>query len=80
MSIIDAAEYAESIEELDDRQDKIDTWEVVVNNITKNSEAVKAKVGEIADDANATVDSIVEAKNHMAAMMTKTKTGLAMGE
>jgi len=37
MSIVDAAEYAESIEELDDRQDKIDTWEVVINNITKNS-------------------------------------------
>ena len=80
MSIVDAAEYAESIEELDDVQDKIDTWEVVVNNIAKNSKTVQAKVAEIADEANSTVDNIVTAKNNMAAMMGKTKQGLEMGE
>jgi len=65
MSIEDAADYAESIEELDDAEDRIDTWDVVVKNIATNVTNVQEKVGVIADEANSSNANIMKALGNL---------------
>lgn len=61
MSIEDAADYAESIEELDDAQDRIDTWDVVVKNIASNATNVQEKVDVIFNEATSSNANIMKA-------------------
>jgi len=77
--IQDAHDYAESIEELDDAGDKIDTWEVVAENIEKNVENVKASIQDLHNEAVLSNENIVKGLRNLQQMLGKTGRGLELG-
>ena len=77
--IDDAHDYAESIEELDDAQDKIETWEVVAQNIATNVSNVQSTITDLVAEANSSNDNIIKGLKNLQKMLTKTGQGLELG-